>query len=482
MEALETLYHDRLPDQVERLAYHALRGEVWGKAVAYLHEAGAKAARRLACREAMAYFEQALEALAHLPESHDTRTQAIDLRLDLRAALVPLREFGRLLAYLREAEALVEALDDQRRLGRVTCYLANCFTQMGDHGRALEFGQRALAMVTPLGDFPIQVQTHYFLGQAYYYLGEYLQAMEVLRQNVASLGDELLRESFSLVGPASVNSREVLVRCLAEIGAFAEGIVRGEEAVRIAEASDHPYGCFLASLRVGELYLRKGDPFQALPLLERGLGLCQAVNLEPWFPPIASALGLARVLSDQVAEAMPLLEQTLERATSMTSMFELSPSVGRLSEAFLLIGRIPEAIALAGRALDHAQIYKERGHEAWALRLHGEIAVRCEPQRLEPAEDYYRQALTLAQELGMRPVVAHCHFGLGTLYARSGRREQGQAELSSAIELYRAMEMTFWLPQAEAAISRCFMERFDTADRKNSRVHATLMSVPAAQP
>jgi class 3 adenylate cyclase/tetratricopeptide (TPR) repeat protein len=470
MEALETLYCDRLVDQVERLAYHALRSEVWVKAVAYLHEAGAKAAGRLACREAMAYFEQALEALAHLPEIHDTRAQAVDLRLNMRAALVPLREFDRLLAYLREAETLVDALNDQRRLGQVTCYLANCFTQMGDHGRAIEFGQRALAMAMSPRDFPIQVQTHYFLGQAYYYLGDYPQAMEVLRQNAVSLDGALLRESFSLVGPASVNSREVLVRCLAEVGAFAEGIVRGEEAVRIAEASDHPYSCFLASLRVGELYLRKGDLHQAIPLLERSLRLCQAVNLEPWFPPIASALGLARILSGQVAEARPLLDQTFERATFMTNMFELSPSVGRLSEAFLLSGRIPEAIALAGRALEHAQTHKERGHEAWALRLHGEIAARCEAPRHEPAEDYYRQALALAQELGMRPVVAHCHFGLGTLYVRGGLSEQARAALSAAIELYRAMEMTFWLPQVEAAIYGEFTEGSDTRDFRDAKV------------
>jgi tetratricopeptide (TPR) repeat protein len=401
----------------------------------------------------MAYFEQALEALAQLPTNHDTLAQAIDLRLDLRAALVPLREFDSLLAYLREAETLVKSLEDQRRLGRVTCYLANCFTQMGDHVRAIEFGQRALAMIMPLGDFPIQVQTRYFLGQAYYYLGNYLQAIEVLRQNVASLEDELLRESFGLVGPASVNSREVLVRCLAETGAFGQGIVRGEEALHIAAASDHPYSCFLAALRVGELYLCKGDVHRAIPLLERGLELCQAVNLEPWLPPITSALGLARMLSGQVAEAMPILEQSLGWATSMTSMFELSPSLRRLSEAFLLTGQIPEAIALGGRALEHAQVHQERGHEAWALRLHGEIAARCEPPRIEPAEDYYRQALALAQELGMRPVVAHCHFGLGALHAWGGRRKQARTGFSTAIKLYRAMEMTFWLPQAEAASS-----------------------------
>ncbi len=454
LEAIESLYPERLGDQIERLAYHAFRGEVWDKAAAYFRQAGAKALARSAYNETAVCFEQALEALQHLPESRDTLEQAIDLRLDLRAALIPPGEFERLLAHLNKAETLAQARNDQRRLGRVSCYMSNCFTQMGDRDRGIEFGQRALTMARALGDFAIEVQTNYFLGQAYYSLGDHRLAMEVVKRNVVSLEGDLLRESFGQGGPASVSARAVLVRCLAEVGEFAEGIVRGEEAIRIAEASDHPHSCFLAYLRLGNLYLRKGDLHHAIPLLEQGLGRWQAYDLQRWFPSIASPLGLARVLAGRVAEAMPLLEQTFEQATSMLSMNDHSSSESRLSEAFLLIGRMDEAIALAGRALEHAQVHKERGHTAWALRLLGEIAVQQGPPDIEQAECHYRQALALAEELGMRPLQAHCHLGLGMLYVKVNRREQARAELSTAIDLYRAMEMTFWLPQAEAALAQ----------------------------
>ena len=138
----------------------------------------------------------------------------------------------------------------------------------------------------------------------------------------------------------------------------------------------------------------------------------------------------------------------------MSAMVTRSLAGGWLSEAFLLTGRMHEAITLAKRALEHAWAHKERGDEAWALRLLGEIAARREPPEAEPAEAHYRQALALAEELGMRPLQAHCHLGLGTLYARTGQRQQAQAELSAAIDLYRAMDMTFWLPQAEAALAQ----------------------------
>ena len=127
--------------------------------------------------------------------------------------------------------------------------------------------------------------------------------------------------------------------------------------------------------------------------------------------------------------------------------------VARLSEAYLLAGRLEDAMPCARCALALARTHKERGHEAYALRLLGEIAAQCEPLEVEQVEASYQQALALAEALGMRPLQAHCHRGLGTLYAKTGRQEQARAALATAIELYRAMEMTFWLPQAEAAMA-----------------------------
>jgi predicted ATPase len=157
VKALEVLYPDRLVEQVERLAHHAMRGEAWDKAMAYNRQAGARVAAHSAYREAVVYFEQALTALAQLPERRDTLEQAIDLRLDLRNALGPLWEPTRMFDHLRTAEALAERLGDDQRLGRVACSLCNCFLVMGEHDRAMAAGQRALALATASGTFDIQV-------------------------------------------------------------------------------------------------------------------------------------------------------------------------------------------------------------------------------------------------------------------------------------------------------------------------------------
>jgi tetratricopeptide (TPR) repeat protein len=252
----------------------------------------------------------------------------------------------------------------------------------------------------------------------------------------------------------SVLSRAWLARGLAELGAFPEAIAHAEEAVRIAEAVDHPQSLLLAYLGVGLLSLRTRDLSRAIPMLERGLELCRVYNILLWFPETASALGCAYAFAGRVAEALPLLEQAEQRGAAMGTMGGQSLRVSYVSEAYLLAGRMQEAVQLAGRALDLSRAHKERGHEAWALRLLGEIAAHQAPPEVELAKASYQQALTLAEELGMRPLMAHCHRGLGTLYLNIGRLEEVRAELAAAIDLYRGMEMIFWLPRAETALAQ----------------------------
>ena len=452
VDALETLYAERLGEQVERLAYHALRGEVWDKALCYYWKAGAMAGARSAYREAAACFEQALGALQHLPESRETIEQAIDLRFDLRNALFDSGDHGPLLEHLRQAETLAQALGDQRRLGWVFSYMTRHFCPTADYERAIASGERALAIAAALGDFDLQVATHFHLGQACYWVGDYDRAIDFLKRNVASLEGELHREHFGLPVPASVYSRTFLVAALAELGAFVEGIARHEEAVRIAESVNQPASLAQPSFSAGLLYLRKGDLDKAIAALERGLELCQVWNIGGWFGNFASHLGYAYALSGRVAEAVPVLEQGVESNVSTAGMHLLWRVY--LSEAYLLAGRREEARQLAERGLELARQHNELANQAWVLRLLGEIHSHSDPPDVEPAEASYCQALALAEELGMRPLQAHCHRGLGTLYAQTGRREQARAALTAALALYRAMEMTFWLPQAEATLAQ----------------------------
>jgi class 3 adenylate cyclase/tetratricopeptide (TPR) repeat protein len=401
VEALEELAPDRLTEQVERLAHHALRGEVWDKALAYFRQAGEKAMGRSAHSEAAGYFEQALSALAHLPQERDTREQAVDLRVALCWALRLLGDLERVLVYLREAEALAMALDDPRRLTQVSIALSGHFRSMGADDQAITAAQHALALATAGGDVAQQAEANHMLGLVYYRQGDYRRAIDCGRQTVAALGGERRRERFGQFVPLAVQSRALLAWCHAQLGTFAEGRACGDEGLRIAEEVDHPWSLMWAFWGIALLALRQGDLSRALPLLERAMGLCQEAGFQLFLPLLAADLVAAYTLAGRVADAVPLLTQAIERGDDW----------GRchlpLGEAQMLVGHLDEAHALAEHALAFTRERQQRGLQAYALRLLGDIAAQREPLERQQAEAYYQQALALAEELGMRPLQAH---------------------------------------------------------------------------
>jgi len=352
MAAIEHLHAHRLTEHVDRLAHHALRGEVWDKAVTYLRQAGAKAADRSAYREAVAGLEQALGALTHLRESRETIEQGIDLRLELRNSLFALAEFPRVFDYLREAEILADRIGDQGRLGWISAYVCAHFWLANDPDRAVGPGHRALAVAEARGDFALQLVANVRLGQAYLSLGNYPRARECFHRTIDSLAGDLIYKRFEEVWLPSVGSRVWLVYVLAKCGEFAEGIATGEEAVRIAEAVNHPRDVIHAYRSLGHLYLRKGDLEEAIFFLERCRSLGQASNI-PTFPlGVRSYLGYAYILSGRLADGLRLLERHIEQTGAVELGQARTFPVIHLSEGYLLANRIGDAIRLAGQALD----------------------------------------------------------------------------------------------------------------------------------
>jgi tetratricopeptide (TPR) repeat protein len=244
--------------------------------------------------------------------------------------------------------------------------------------------------------------------------------------------------------------RTFFANALAELGEFAEAIALGQEAVRLADELDHPFTCIVACTRLGLVYLRRGDLEKAIPLFERAVGQAQHWNIRNLFAWAAPWLGCAYALAGRVVEAVPLAEQGVEQAESMSQFAEQSERIACLSEVYWRAGRMNDALEAAERALTLARGHEERGSEAYVLRLLGEIVAHAEPPAVEQAESYYRRALVLAEELEMRPLVARCHLGLGTLYRNVRDHEKARVQLATAIEMYRSMEMAFWLDRADS--------------------------------
>jgi tetratricopeptide (TPR) repeat protein len=447
VEALEQRHADHLAEQVEHLALHAFRGAVWDKAVTYGRQAGIRAYNRAAFHAAATCYAQALEALGHLPDTPDTRGLAIALRLDLGGELSRVGEYGKSLTLLREAEALARARDDQARLAWVLARVTLLLRWRAEFADAIAAGQEALALATARGDLALQVEASYYLGTVYWSIGDYRQATEIFRRNVEALAPGMGRPDLQ------IRSQAWLACTLGHLGQFAEGRRQGEEAFGHATAEGRRVEPMHASFFLGRLYLDQGDLEAAIRVLDQGLALCRAADNWEIGRGTAASLGYAYALVGRLAEGRALLEEALRESRRSGALHGQSLYVARLSAVCLLAGCVDEAMQHARQALALAQQYGERGFEAEALCQLSAVHAQADPPEVVQSEARYRKALTLAETLGMRPLQAHCHRSLGMLYAVTGQREQARTELSTAIELYRAMDMTFWLPETEAALA-----------------------------
>ena len=440
--ALEEMQAANLESHDAALSYHYEQGEAWHKALTYLRRAGLQATARSAYREAASFLERALAALARLPTTRDLVTQAIDMRFELRNSLIPLGQST--FDNLRKAQALAEGISDQHRLARALAFMTEQMFLVGDHQGAVALGARALELAQASGDRAIEVTTTRQLARAHYALGDYRQAVPPLQLLVETLTGNLLLERFDSPPIASVSTRMYLAWCLGDLGRFADGLVVAEEARSIAETADHKLSIVLACHGYGIVALERGDIPAAMASLERSLDLISAWDLGTFFPAGASALGAAMVIADRATEAIPLLERAVSAAEAAGRAEGQSIRVAGLADAYSRVGRSPEAIQLALRALALAREHGERGREARILRVLGDIHMRDSGERLDECEGYYRQGLTLAEALEMRPLAAHCHFGLARVLSRMGRGLQVEAHHSAAMSLYRDLGMPFW--------------------------------------
>ena len=453
METIERLAPERLAEHVERLAHHAFHGGVWDKALTYLRQAGAKAFARSANREAVAYFEQSLAALSHLPETRATIEQAIDLRFDLRASLFALMDLRKALGYIREAEQLARAIDDQHRLARAFVYTSHHFLLTGDVKEARTLSQSAHDIAELLGDPRLQVVANLYCGATCIPAGNLSQAKEHLEKTLQLLPVALRRERLGLHGYPIPLVGHYLCWALAELGEFDSANARARDAIQAAEEVDHPYSIAVAHWGLAYAHVQRGELDSALRLLDRTIALCR-----DWTVPILLQIsvilhGIALTRSGQVTEGIAVLREArggVKEAIGTGNYNTLN--VLWLGEAYARGQQYKDAMETARRALELARQCHHAAFEGWALRLLGEIFLESEPDQLAAAEDHFRQALALGEKLGMRPLIARCHADLVRLYRRSNKAAEADQHFQSATMMYREMGMKYWQEQLDAEI------------------------------
>ena len=439
--AIEDLFEGRYDEQIERLADHAFRGELWARAVQYLTRACSRAIGQATNHAAISMFDRDLVGLAHLPDSTQAIKAGIDLRLIVIGALLMRGDLDRLVETLAEADRLASLITDNRRLGRVNTNLANALWLAGDYDKGLRACHRALDVTKSVDDFPLLIATRFNLGLLHHGFGDFEKAIEIWRPLTDDLAGGLESQRLGWPGFPAVFVRSFLSYALAETGEFGAAEVEAERSCAISDKHRHPYSQVLGYTGRGVLNLIRGNTGRAIETFQEVFRVCDEEEVHTMHAFVAARLGMSYSAAGRFEEAIPVVEDALDRETyRLGGKYTWFYLLYALSEACTGLDQLDRALDVCEQALALANANAEHAHRAHALRLHAEIssALGGHPQRVDAD---LSQATQLAEERRMLPLLAHINCTRGTHLGRIGDAETAAAALDQAAHLFQKLDI-----------------------------------------
>ncbi|MFQ5850761.1 MAG: AAA family ATPase [Candidatus Binatia bacterium] len=421
LKAIEELYADRLADQVDRLAHHAFQGEVWAKAVAYLHQAGAKTTARSAYREALVYFEQALAALKHLPENRTTIEQAIAIRIDLGPTLVATR--GYLAPEVEEtytqARELCQRLGETPQLFPVLWGLSRLYNWRGELQAARGLGEQLLSLAEHVQDPGLLLEAHHTLWAISFDLGELDSVQAHTEQGIALYDSRQHGHHAFLYGghDPRVCCGAVGARVLWLLGYPDQALQRIRDALALARELSHPHSLGFALFAAIWVHQQRGEGQAAQDRADAAVTLGTEQELPRW------------VMGGTYMQGWLLVEQ----GQGEEEISQMRQGAGHWGTETL------------------ARVHKTgiSYYEAELHRIKGELLLRQAVAAGEHPETCFQQAIEVSRRQGAKSLELRAVMSLSRLWHQQGKKEKARQMLA---EIYG------W-----------FTEGFDTADLKEAR-------------
>jgi tetratricopeptide (TPR) repeat protein len=385
-----------------------------------------------------------LEVLRRLPPTRTNCEQQIELHFAARNSLWPLSDHATIYKHLNEAERLATELNDRQRVGWVASFKVQHYRVIGDAESAIRAAERALVAARDVNDIELEVDTSFRVGLMCLNLGQYPRAAEFLKTSISAHDSGRAFGRPGQIGFRPATSRAWRAICLAEQGQFVEAFACATEAIQLAQKVESTYSLATGLFSLGGVQLYQGDLLAAQKTLEAGHFLCQQHDIPVLQRLMASELGYTHTLAGRAAEAIPLLEEAAEVDQQTPAMTRHALYLVWLGEAYFLQRRYAEANEACQQAIELSRQRKERGHEAWALRLHAEIRARGPTGHSAAREADFRAAVSLAASLNMRPLMALTHLGRGDVCLELGIMDEARRELLLALKLFYEMNMTLW--------------------------------------
>ena len=448
VEATERLYPDRLAEQVELLAHHALRGELWQKATTYLHQAGRKAAARSAYKEAASYFEQALETLKRLPESRKTLEHGIELRIDLGPALIAVKGFAapEVVQTYTQAREMCERLGDTPQLFPVLWGLSRVHNFRGGMQVARELGEKLLVLAKRAQDPPLLLEAHHTLWATLFSLGEFTVAQDHYRQGIAIYNPQQHGQHASLYGghdPGVCGLRHVS-QMLWLLGYPDQALQRSKDALALAQKLSQPSSLSFALYFSAWVHQHRGERQAVQQRIEATITLATEQGFTRWLEQGPIIQGW--LLAEEGKGREGILQM---RHGSAVTVRERPHYAALLAEAYRKEGQVKEGLKVVIEELDRTHISGERYYDAELHRLKGELLLKQTVTDEGQAGACFQEAIDVSRRQAAKSLELRAAMSLSRLWQKQGNREEARKLLA---EIYN------W-----------FTEGFDTADLKAAK-------------
>jgi class 3 adenylate cyclase/tetratricopeptide (TPR) repeat protein len=450
--AMEGLFTQRLDELTERLADHALRGESWEAATCYNLKAGDRAIARWAWREAIVFFDRAIEALTHLPDTPDKVRRSIEARLRLRVALPAAAELPRWAHCLDEARILASSSGDELKVAEIDTGKCIALTKMGLLESAIEAGQQAHAAADKFGVPGIFLNASFALAQAYWYHGNFGLSEKLLTRCLEDVLGKLRLTNTGTTGTASVLHLVCLAKTYAMCGQFRKAGITVAEARQTAEEIRKPFDIIYSRVGKGFYLLLQDKPLEAVEELEEALRLARAGAISLLIPSSMRYLGRAYAVTGRLKDARELMNEAIERTKVQGLLGMRLWSGAAMAVVQLRSSAMSEARETLFTTLELSRQYGFRPLQAHLMRLIGNLHDWGGERQPDAAEPWYRRSILLADELGMRPEAAQARRDIAVSLNRAGRAEEAALYEAEARDLSLAMALV--APDEQAALTK----------------------------
>ena len=437
------------------MADHAYRAEEWALAYLYSRRAAARAQAGSRNTEAKGYIFRALHAAEALGPTPQNIRRLASAQLQLVPSLFALGQHRDARDHLNESLKTARLIGNTALEARISSNVALMHWITGDHARAIRADRTALRISRMNRERDQQIASTIRMGMLFCETGHYATAERLLRRGLHLIPHNRVREKFGLLGTAAVGARAYLARTNAEIGRFQAAVNLGDESIELSETCADPFSRAFANIFTGLVLVRQGDYRRANPILRAGVSLCERARLRLLQPLGEAAQGyVAWQLEQNRTNARGMLEKAVSTARTQNLAARRSLILSWLAEVNAREGRLSDAEIHAVKALRLARKNCERGQEAWALWILGEIHARCAKEDPQEAIAHYANAKRLAKRCGMRPLVAHSCLGLSRAFCHIHNDARAALYATQAKKYYKEMGLRRLARQAEGILSR----------------------------